>query len=142
MVRVLLLEDDPHYREIIERVLLRSAPYAIESVATEPLAQRALAEREFDLVLLDLNIHGRRCWETLARAVRHPCAPAAIMFSCEDTQANVEYALSHGASAFLPKPLSFLRLQMAVETALQARGRGPLGEGTAPVRPSERTPMC
>jgi len=136
MVRVLLLEDDPHYREIIERVLLRSAPYVIEAVATEAQARKALAEETYDLVLLDLNIQGCKCWETLARAVRHPASPAAIMFSCEDTQANVEYAVARGACAFLPKPLSFLRLQMTIESALQGRERAALEGGRAPVRPS------
>jgi DNA-binding NtrC family response regulator len=136
MVRILLLEDDPHYREIIERILLRNAPYAVESVATEKQAQEALAGNEYDLVLLDLNIDGRRCWETLARVVRHPGTPPAIVISCEDTRENADYAVSRGAYAFLPKPFSFTRLQMAIESALQARNREAPEEPLPPVRPS------
>ena len=119
MGKILLLEDDPEYREIIERVLLRFYPYSIKSVATERQAWEELSNEGFDLVLLDLNIDGRRCWETLKRVVSHPGKPIAIVLSCEDTQGNADYALSLGAYAFLPKPINFIRLEMTIESALR-----------------------
>ena len=75
MVNVLLLEDDPAYRGLIERVFRRDYSYEITSVATEKQAWEELSAEEFDLVLLDLNIDGRRCWETLKRSVGHPVRP-------------------------------------------------------------------
>jgi DNA-binding response OmpR family regulator len=65
MGKILLLEDDPHYREIIERVLQRWYPATITSTATEMQAWEELSKEDFDLVLLDLFIDGRSCWETL-----------------------------------------------------------------------------
>ncbi len=123
MVKILLLEDDPHYREVIERVLWRTAPYAVKAVSTEQQAWEILSETDFDLVLLDLNIGGRKCWETLSRVAKLPARPPAIVFSCEDTRGNADYAVSHGAYAFLPKPFSFVRLQMTIESALRSRNR-------------------
>jgi PleD family two-component response regulator len=124
MVKVLLLEDDSNYREIIERVIRRNDSYAITSVATERQAWEELSRETFDLVLLDLNIDGRRCWETLKRAVRHPGKPVAIVFSCEDTRRNAEYAVSHGAYTFLSKPFNFSRLKATLDAALRAKHRG------------------
>jgi DNA-binding NtrC family response regulator len=121
MAKVLLLEDDSNYRGIIERVIHRNYSFAVKSVATESQAWEELSKENFDLVLLDLNIDGRRCWETLKRAVRHPDKPVAIVFSCEDTKGNAEYAVSHGAYTFLAKPFNFVRLLSTIDSALSAR---------------------
>jgi DNA-binding NtrC family response regulator len=123
MGKVLLLEDDSHYREIIERVLSRCYPYPIKSVATEMQAQEELSKENFDLVLLDLNIDGQRCWETLKRVVGHPGKPIAIVLSCEDTRGNADYAASLGAYAFLSKPINFVRLKMTIDSALRTEKR-------------------
>lgn len=119
MGKILLLEDDSHYREIIERVLLRCYPNPIKSVATEMQAWEELSKEDFDLVLLDLYIDGRSCWETLKRVVSHPGKPIAIVLSCEDTRGNADYAMSLGAYAFLSKPINFVRLKMTIDSALR-----------------------
>ena len=119
MGKFLLLEDDSHYRGIIERVLSRCYPYPIKSVATEMQAREALSKENFDLVLLDLNIDGQRCWETLKQVVSHPGKPVAIVLSCEDTQGNAEHAVSLGAHAFLSKPINFVQLKMTIDSALR-----------------------
>jgi DNA-binding response OmpR family regulator len=131
MVNVLLLEDDPNYRGIIERVIRRNYSYAVRSVATEKQAWEALSGDDFDLILLDLNIDGKRCWETLKRAVKHPGKPVAIVFSCEDTKGNADYAMSHGAYTFLSKPFNFARLKTTIDSALRAKqGNGPVSPDT------------
>lgn len=119
MARVLLLEDDPRYRDIIERVLSRNFRCTLTSVATEKQAWEELSSDDFDLVLLDLYVDGRRCWETLRRAVRHRSRPAAIVFSCEDTRRNADDAESLGAYAFLSKPFDFVRLKNTIESVLR-----------------------
>ncbi|MGE5790656.1 MAG: response regulator [Syntrophaceae bacterium] len=124
MSKILLLDDDRSYRGIIERVLLSSYPHAITSVGTEAQALEELSKWDFDLVLLDLYIDGRRCWSTLKMAVNHPGDPIAIVFSCEDTRENVEYALSHGAYAFLSKPFEFVRLKKTIDSALNEKIKG------------------
>jgi len=120
MGKILLLEDDSHYREIIERVLSGCHACRITSVTTEAQVWEELSKEDFDLVLLDLYIDGRRCWKTLKRVLNHPARPLAIVLSCEDTRRNEEYAVSLGAYAFLSKPVNFVRLKMTVESALHA----------------------
>lgn len=119
MGKILLLEDDSHYRDIIERVLSRNFPCTVTSVATEMQAWEELSKEDFDLVLLDLYIDGRSCWETLKRVVSHPAKPVAIVLSCEDTQRNADHAVSLGADAFLSKPIDFLRLKMTIDTLVR-----------------------
>ncbi len=123
MGKILLLEDDSHYRGIIERVLSGFYHAPITSVATEAQAWEELSKEDFDLVLLDLYIDGRKCWETLKRVLNHPARPIAIVLSCEDTPRNADYAVSLGAHAFLPKPINFVRLKMTIDSALQAGKR-------------------
>lgn len=123
MVKVLLVDDDPHYLEIIKRVLSRNYRFAITAVATEGRAMRELERMEFDLVLLDLYIDGRRSWETLKRVVAHPGRPVAIVFSCEDTRGNADRAVSLGAYTFLSKPFNFVRLKNTIDAALRAKSR-------------------
>jgi len=118
MGKILLLEDDPHYREIIERVLQRWYPATITSTATEMQAWEELSKEDFDLVLLDLFIDGRSCWETLKRVVSHPAKPVAIVLSCEDTRGNADHAVSLGAYSFLSKPINFAQLKMTIDSAL------------------------
>lgn len=119
MGKILLLEDDSHYRDIIERVLSRNFPCTVTSVATEMQAWEELSKEDFDLVLLDLYIDGRSCWETLKRVVSHPAKPVAIVLSCEDTRRNADHAVSLGAHAFLSKPIDFLRLKMTIDTIVR-----------------------
>ncbi len=121
MVKILLLEDDLHYREIVKRLLLGSYPYAVTSVATELQAWEELSNGEFDLVLLDLYVEGRRCWKTLERTMEHAGKPVAIVFSCEDTEGNARHAVTRGAFAFLPKPLDFVQFKKTIDSALLAR---------------------
>jgi len=121
MGKILLLEDDSHYRGIIERVLSGCYPGPVTSVATETEACEELSKEDFDLVLLDLNIDGRRCWETLKRVLGHPARPVAIVLSCEDTPRNADYAVSLGAYAFLSKPINFVRLKMTIDSAFRAK---------------------
>ena len=123
MGKILLLEDDSHYREIIERVLSRIYPFPIKSVATEMQALEELLKEDFDLVLLDLYIDGMRCWETLRRVAGHPGKPVAIVLSCEDTRMNADIAVSLGAYAFLSKPINFVRLKMTIDAALRTGKR-------------------
>lgn len=133
MGKILLLEDDSHYREIIERVLSGCHPCRITPVSTEAQAWEELSKEDFDLVLLDLYIDGRKCWETLKRVLHHPAGPIAIVLSCEDTRRNEEYAMSLGAYAFLSKPINFVRLKMTVDSALRSEKR----DASAPSAPPD-----
>jgi DNA-binding NtrC family response regulator len=77
MPRILLVEDDPEVRLLVEHVLL-DADYEVESSATFEAASRFIAYRDYDLVIADGRLQdgtGMR----LADAARGRGIPALIM---------------------------------------------------------------
>jgi diguanylate cyclase (GGDEF)-like protein len=121
MVKVLVVDDDSHYRGIIERIILRSYTYSVTSVASEEEAWEDLAKDAYDLVILDLYIDGRKSWDTLKRIRAMPSAPVVIMISCEDLAVNAEHAKALGAADFIAKPIDFGALKSSVDAALEGR---------------------
>lgn len=118
MENVLVVDDDSHFREIMERVLRRGHACSVNTAATEAEAWAKASQGICDLVLLDLLIDGKKSWDTLKRIRSLPDAPPVIMVSCEDTNENLVYAKSLGAADFLPKPIDFARLKSSVDAAL------------------------
>ena len=136
MNRILLVEGDPHFRGVIERLLLRSYSCVIASVATGKTAQDELSRQSFDLVIIDLDMEEGKNWDTLRRAIGNPGNPAAIVFSSEDTPVNMEYAKSCGAFDFLSKPFDYGILKTAIDSALQEPKRGGTSNRMPPLRQS------
>jgi diguanylate cyclase (GGDEF)-like protein len=123
MAQVLVVDDDAHFRGIIERLILRSYTYSVRTAATEAEAWEELESNPFDLVLLDLYIDGRKSWDTLSKIRKLPYAPPVIVISCEDTKGNLEHARSLGAFDFIPKPFDFGRIKTTVDSALAWKKR-------------------
>jgi DNA-binding NtrC family response regulator len=123
MAQVLVVDDDAHFRGIIERLILRSYTYTVRTAASEAEAWDALESNPFDLVLLDLYIDGRKSWDTLQRIRKLPSSPPVIIISCEDTIGNLEHARSMGAFEFIPKPIDFGRIKTTVDSALAWKKR-------------------
>lgn len=118
MRNVLVVDDDSHFREIMERVIRRSHSCSVKTAATEAEAWEQVSQGRCDLVLLDLHIDGKKSWDTLTRIGRLPDPPPVILVSCDDTKDNLEYAKSLGAVDFLPKPIDFARLKSTVDATL------------------------
>ena len=121
MAKVLVVDDDSHFRGILERIILRSYTYTVKTAATEEEAWEELSRDPHDLVLLDLYIDGKKSWDTLRRIRDLPSVPDVIVVSCEDTNENAEYARSLGALDFIPKPIDFARFKAIVDAALGGR---------------------
>jgi len=118
MEKVLLVDDDSHFRGILERIILRSYTYSVKAVSTEAEAWEELADAGFDLVVLDLYIDGRKSWDTLRRIRGLSSPPAVIVISCESTKENADYARTLGAFDFVSKPIDFARFKATVDAAL------------------------
>jgi len=133
MAKVLVVDDDSHYQEILERIILRSYTYSVKAVSTEAEAWEEMADSGFDLVVLDLYIDGRKSWDTLKRIRELFPPPAVILISCEFTKENADYARALGAFDFVPKPIDFARFKAAVDAALgwksDARPSRRIGDG-------------
>lgn len=81
-VRCLVVEDFALVSEKLEQ-LLRRAGATTEAASTVDAACSALAEREFDLVLLDLNLRGQNGIGVARAAYRLPSAPVVFVLTGE-----------------------------------------------------------
>lgn len=58
--RVLVVEDEPVVAMMLEDMLIDSGAEVAASASTLALALAAVAEENFDLAVLDINLHGER----------------------------------------------------------------------------------
>ena len=121
-MRVLIVEDEPLLAQRLERFCREILGDRLESIRVATRFSEAngrLDESPIDLLLLDLNLHGRDGMELLASS-------AAGSFHTIIVSANTEQALrafEYGVIDFVPKPFTRERVEQALQrvTARDAR---------------------
>jgi sigma-B regulation protein RsbU (phosphoserine phosphatase) len=106
--KVLVVDDQPDVREAL-RLLLKGAGYAIETVASPDDALAAAADRDHDLIVVDMNFtrdttsgeEGLRLVDRLHAQRRE--VPIIAMTGWSTIELAVE-AMHRGACDFVPKP--------------------------------------
>ena len=121
-MRVLIVEDEPLLAQRLERFCREILGEKLESIRVATLLSEASArldESPIDLLLLDLNLHGRDGMELLQASV-------AGSFHTIVVSANTEQALrafEFGVIDFVPKPFSKERLASALARVTEREGR-------------------
>jgi phosphoserine phosphatase RsbU/P len=106
--KVLVVDDQPDVREALQ-LLLKGAGYAIETVASPDDALAAAANRDHDLIVVDMNFtRDTTSGEEGLRLVDHLHAqrrdvPIIAMTGWSTIELAVE-AMQRGACDFIPKP--------------------------------------
>lgn len=121
MIRLLLVDDHPLYREGVVAVLRARLPDAnVEWAPDAESGLRLLRERpDFDVVLLDLRLPDARGLDALARYAREFPQVARVLISGESVDARtVQGALAAGASGFIPKTLGVGEMVAALRCVL------------------------
>ena len=116
--RILIVDDDATIREALERVL-DYEDYAVTTAADGPKALELLAERRFDLALLDIKMPGMDGLEVLERAKKLHADLVCIMVSGHGTVQTAVEATKLGAFDFLEKPPDRDRLLVTIRNGLQ-----------------------
>ncbi len=125
MKTVLVVEDDPGTRALIERSL---APEHLELLAAGNgrKAVEILERRPVDLVLTDLYMPEMDGFELLAVMLqRFPSIPVIVMSSSELPELGEELT-RRGALRFLEKPFDYLALAICVRETLARTSQGRL----------------
>lgn len=112
--RILIADDQPDVLNAL-RLLLKAQGYETEAVATPGELLRAVEEREFDLVLMDLNYardttSGREGLELLNRLKEFEDAPVIVVMTGWATVGLAVEAMQHGVADFVEKPWTNARL--------------------------------
>jgi DNA-binding response OmpR family regulator len=118
-MRVLLVEDDPGIRSVIERAL-REASHAVDSFTRSDEALVAAELEPFDLLILDVMLPGSIDGIELCRRVRtgKPDVPILILTALDSPRRRVE-GLDAGADDYLIKPFHLVELLARVRALLR-----------------------
>ena len=117
--RILIADDQKDVLDALQ-LLLKSQGYYLETVSTPADLLAALAQREFDLLLMDLNYardttSGREGLDVLGHLKEMADAPPVVAMTGWATVGLAVAAMQHGVSDFVEKPWDNLRLLEILE---------------------------
>ena len=133
MLNLLIVEDEPPIARRIEKIAratLGDRLGTLQVVETLGEAESHLERAPVDVLLLDLNLHGRDGFELLTRAV-------AGSFHTIVVSANTDQALrafEYGTLDFVPKPVAPERLARALARATDAQSRSEFSAHTLAIQ--------
>jgi DNA-binding response OmpR family regulator len=117
--RILVVEDEADLREAMAAAL-RADGHGIEVAADGAAALRALADDDYDLVLLDIALGAGPDGVEVSRRLRHAdSAVYVMMLTARDAEADVVMALEAGADDYVTKPIGIAELRSRVRAALR-----------------------
>jgi CheY-like chemotaxis protein len=119
--RILFVDDDPILREFAQ-VNLASPQCDVDVAADGAIALEQLAIRDYDVVLLDLEMPVMDGFTALARLRADPRTehlPVIVQTGREDVEA-IDKAFRLGATSFVTKPLNWRLLTYQVRYVLRA----------------------
>ena len=113
--RILLVDDDQNVRESLSNVLVTEG-YIVTAAEHGERALELVAQEEFDLVLLDLNMPVKNGWDTFGQLIRdNPLLPIIIVTARPN---QLFTAVSAGVGALLEKPPDIPMLLHAIQRLL------------------------
>jgi DNA-binding response OmpR family regulator len=118
-MRVLVAEDDPGLRSVLERGL-REQGFVVDAVADGTDALAYLRSYQYEVAVLDWRMPKKTGIEVLTEMRRRGDRTAVIMLTARDTTEDRVEGLNLGADDYLVKPFSFAELVARI-TALQRR---------------------
>lgn len=116
--RVLVIDDEPDIRELLELTLLRMG---LDTTTAGTVKEALLAIQEFkpDLCLTDMKLPDGTGFDVVRYIQReYPHIPVAVITAFGSMEAAVE-ALKAGAYDFVSKPVDLTKLRDLVHTALK-----------------------
>lgn len=123
-MRLLVAEDDPGLRSVLERALTRDG-YVVDAVADGTRALAHLRSYDYDAAIVDWRMPGAPGVDVVRAARRLGAQVPIIMLTARDTTADRVEGLDAGADDYLVKPFELDEL-LARLRALQRRPSVPL----------------
>ena len=120
--RILIVEDDPALGQGI-RIALKGETLAVTVVRTLGDARTALAETDFALMLLDINLPDGNGLDFLLE-LRGSSRMPIILITANDMETDIVVGLESGADDYITKPFSLAVLRARVNTQLRKTAAG------------------
>ena len=121
--KVLVVDDDPQIRKILERMLIGPS-YDVRTAVDGVTALSQVKEDPPDLVILDIMMPGMSGIE-VCRQIRetnpeHPIQ--VLMLSAKDSQSDRRRALEYGANDYVTKPFHIASLVRKIQYMFEKQG--------------------
>ena len=126
---ILIADDHPLFRGALRQALTSALPMArlSEAGAFDEVTARLGADREIDLILLDLTMPGVQGFSGLLfLRADHPQVPVMVV-SANDDPGVVKRCIEFGALGFMPKTLEAAQMAEAVQSVLEGHVWVPAG---------------
>ena len=133
---VLVVDDEPDMVALLQDVL-RRAGFEVDGAQCGEEARRAMASRDYALMLLDLRLKTEDGL-TLAREMRQASAIPIIMISGSSDETDRVLLLELAADDFLIKPFSPRELVARVRAVLRRYDKSPQAAPTPPAHAAAR----
>jgi DNA-binding response OmpR family regulator len=123
-VRVLVVEDEPVVSRVCSQTL-RGEGFKVDIAANGSLAQGMLAEKEYDLVLIDIRtpvMNGKQLYQSILES--HPEVVSGVIFTTGDVLGgDTKSFLEQSGRLFLRKPFTPDELKSIAREALKRIGK-------------------
>ena len=116
-ISILVVDDEPAYRKVMKRLLINEGHRV--TLAEDGIdGLRILKNKEFDMVLTDINMPNMNGWDFLRNIEKlYPEIPAAVITGLSD-QEKIPSADTSLAKRILKKPISIDEIRKLIEEIL------------------------
>lgn len=122
---VLIVDDDEAVQNMLYKVI-RSNGLAAETAPSGEKALELVRDRQYDLILLDVNMHGMDGFEVIQQLRSRGIKTPIIIVSGRQEDYDTIYGLNIGADDYVTKPFNPIVLGAKVKAMIR-RSKGSLG---------------
>jgi len=130
--RVLVIEDEPRIRQVVQHALRDVATYLLEATSGEEGLRVAMAERP-DLIVLDLGLPDIEGIEVCRRLRAWTSVPIVVL-SARHSEDEKTALLDAGADDYVTKPFGSAELRARIRAQLRRARMTPVPGGDEPLR--------
>jgi len=118
--KILIVDDEISMREFLSILLLREG-YAPETAENSESALKLLSEKEYELVISDVNMPGLDGIGLLEKIKVQSPDTAVMMITAFSTTEQAVQAMKHGAYNYISKPFKVDEIKLLVRNAIEKR---------------------
>lgn len=117
-MKILLVEDDLHTRELITATLLEQR-YVVDEIADGMMGLEMALQWDYDLILLDLLLPGLNGLDVCRRLRSQDCSTPILMLTAKTAVEDIVAGLDAGADDYLVKSCDSAQLMARVRALLR-----------------------
>ena len=121
-MKILIIEDEPSLRELIQRSLEKER-YVVEAAADFQSGLRKIEDYDYDCVLLDIMLPDGNGLNLLEQLKKMRKRDKVIIISAKDSLDDKVLGLELGADDYLPKPFHLAELNARIKSVIRRQRR-------------------